>query len=81
MADYYRVREARVEVCNGYRCWRERRFIADRRVFVLWFSFWWPAESALWRITASQAQADAECDADLRSPLSPPIILEPTREQ
>ena len=63
----YRVREAQVEVCNGYRCWKERRFIAERRVVAfglhLW---WWPVPNAEWRVTVELAAGDAERDRCLR---------------
>lgn len=75
----YRVREARVEVCNGYRCWNERRFIAERRVFIfglrLW---WWPVLDAEWRKFIDQASADAERDYSLRAkPFLKKVLSEP----
>jgi hypothetical protein len=73
----YRVREARVEVCNGHRCWNERRFIAERRVSLFGLlSWWWPVLDAEWRITAHYARCDAERDARLRSPLAEPELFE-----
>ncbi|MFV1530631.1 hypothetical protein [Phaeobacter sp. JH209A] len=73
----YRVREARVEVCNGYRCWRERRFCAERRVSVLGLLFWWwPVIDFGWRKTEAQALEDAQRDAGLRAPLAKPRLFE-----
>lgn len=68
----YRVREARIEVCNGYRCWHERRFVAERRVrFLGVLSWWWPVIDCEWRTTAQEARTDAEKDSKLRAPLTP----------
>lgn len=76
--EQYRVREARVEVCNGYRCWHERRFIAERRVTIFGLlSWWWPVLDGEWRPTAHAARCDAERDAKLRAPLAAPEFFEP----
>lgn len=73
----YRVREARVEVCNGSRCWHERRFIAERRVSLFGLlSWWWPVIDGEWRKTASGARHDAEQDAELRAPLAAPEVFQ-----
>ena len=67
----YRIREARVEVCNGHRCWYERRFGAERRVSLFGvLAWWWPVVNFQWRQTAEAASKDAEQDASLRVPLS-----------
>lgn len=80
MAEVYRIREARVEVCNGRRCWHERRFIAERRITLLGlFSWWWPVRDSMWHAVPEQARLDAERDAMLRAPLSAAVVLE--REQ
>lgn len=64
----YRVREARVEVCNGYRCWYERRHMAERRVTLFGRSlWWWPVLNAEWRTTADEALADIDDDRRLRA--------------
>lgn len=66
----YRIRQARVEVCNGYRCWREKRFGAERRISAFGiFYFWWPVSDFGWRATREQAEFDAMQDANLREPL------------
>lgn len=31
MSDY-RIKAANVEVCDGYKCWLERRYFAERRI-------------------------------------------------
>tara|TARA_Y100000310_G_scaffold211266_1_gene212021 strand:- start:4162 stop:4386 length:225 start_codon:yes stop_codon:yes gene_type:complete len=54
----FRVREATVEVCNGYRCWHERRFIAERKIKTWLFSFWWLVIDAEWRKTREDAVRD-----------------------
>jgi hypothetical protein len=66
----YRIREARIEVCNGRHCWHERRFIAERRITFLGMKWWWPVIDWGWRNTANEAQCDAEHDAYLRKPLT-----------
>lgn len=65
----YRVREARVSICTGYGAgWKERRFVAERRVVVFgWRLWWWPVLGVHWRATIEQATADAKHDASLRS--------------
>jgi len=69
MRDAYRIKEATVEVCNGHRCWHERRFIALRRVRLFRiFSFWWPVVDADWRRHREGAVRDIERDAELRQP-------------
>lgn len=73
----YRVREAVVEVCIGSRCWRARRFIAERRVRLLGvLPVWWPVANGEWRRDSDLARADAEGGARLRKPLSAPIVFE-----
>lgn len=71
----YRVRQARVEVCNGYHCWIERRWIAERRALLLWlFPIWWPVGDC--RASEGAARRDAVEDAVLRLPLDPPSSVE-----
>ena len=66
----YRVREGRVEACNGYRCWTERRFIAERRVVSLGFvALWWPVTGD-WNKTECEAKRDIEYHVSLMRPLS-----------
>ena len=73
----YRIRWDRVEVCNGYRCWRERRCIAERRVSVLGiWSLWLPAPECHWRTTEAEAVRDINNDKQMRAPL-PAIKLVP----
>lgn len=73
----YRVREARIEVCNGYQCWHERRFIAERRVSLFGvLSWWWPVIDGDWRPMAHVARCDAERDAKLRAPLADPEFFQ-----
>ena len=73
----YRVREARVEVCDGRRCWHERRFLAERRVSLFGLvSWWWPVIDGDWRSTPYGARCDAERDAGLRLPLAEPEFFE-----
>ena len=76
-ADKYRVREAVVCVCNGYRQFSARRFIAERRLSVLGlFEIWWPVTDGKWRKSEEAAKADADHDAHLRSPLAEPKLFE-----
>lgn len=73
----YRVREVRVEVCRGRRCWHERRFIAERRVTLFGLlSWWWPVLDGEPRPTVHVARCDAERDAELQAPLAPPEFFE-----
>ena len=73
----YRVREALVEVCNGYRCWHERKFIAERRITLFGaLGWWWPVLDGDWRWSAEIARRDAIRDAHLRAPLGAPEIVE-----
>lgn len=73
----YRVREGRYHRCNGYRCWRERGFVAERRVYLFWlFPIWSPVRDGEWRSTRERAKADLDRDAWLRSPLSEPQIFQ-----
>lgn len=66
----YRIRWARVDVCNGYRCWRERRCIAERRISVLGiWSFWFPIGEMQWRTTEEEAMMDVDYDKKMRAPL------------
>lgn len=71
----YRIRWARVEVCNGYRCWHERRCLAERRVPLLFgaFSIWVPVDGTRPRCDEAQAMADIEADRALRAPLPPTL--------
>ena len=71
----YRVREAVVDVCNGYTSHRERMFIAERRVGLFGLAFWCPVDDGGWRYTADEAMRDIERDAYLRAPLAEPVIL------
>lgn len=64
----YRIKWAIVEVCDGYRCWRDLRCIAQRRVSILGLSFWWPVDGG-WREAEAKAEQDIERDMDLRAPL------------
>ena len=72
----YRIRQARIEVCNGQRCWHERRFIAERRVrpFNL-LPIWWPVIDSEWRCKAADARRDVERDSCLRQPLADPEFI------
>jgi hypothetical protein len=73
LADY-RVREARIEVCNGYTCWRERRFRAERkRSFLGLLHFWGSVDDGGWRRAVSEAQGDIDEDVKMRSALMAPI--------
>lgn len=77
----YRIREARVEVCNGYRGWHERRFIAERHVTLLGIlSWWWPVTDGRWRETRHEAKCDVERDIELHAPISPPEIIDTNSE-
>lgn len=72
----YRIREGVVEHCNGYRCWKQRMFIAERKVsFLGLWSFWWPCTNASWRTDGWQAEGDAVADARLRRPLTKPYLV------
>ena len=72
----YRIREARIEVCNGRRCWHERRFSAERRVILFGLlPIWWPVLDWDWRATKTEAKRDIERDAQLRAPLSEPEFI------
>ena len=65
----YRIRWARVEVCNGYTCWRDWRCMAEALVMLpLGLSFWWPLRDAHWRTSERQAQGDIDHDIRLRLP-------------
>jgi hypothetical protein len=75
MTDRYRIRWARVEVCNGYRCWMEQRCIAERRVWFGPISWWWPVRSAGWRQGDPEAARDIEMDRAIRSPLPPARMI------
>ncbi|MDD8024570.1 MAG: hypothetical protein PHX82_15860 [Paracoccaceae bacterium] len=78
----YRVREGRVEVCDGHRCWRDRRYIAERRVsFFGVLSWWWPVINGDWRTSAHEARDDAEMDAKLRAPLADPEFFQSRNER
>jgi hypothetical protein len=75
MSDY-RIRQAVVEVCNGWQCWRDKRFIAERRIrFLGLIDIWWPVADGAWRESAKAAKRDLEHDNWLRSPLSKPIYF------
>ena len=72
----YKISHRRITVCNGYRCWRERRYIAMRRISVLGiFSFWFPSECSEWRLTFDEAHKDAKRDAALRAPLDNSLVV------
>lgn len=73
---YYRTREARIEVCNGYTCWHERRFHAERLVRLWFLSWWWPVTDGAWRKTREEALRDVEYDRHLHGELSPPQEVE-----
>lgn len=66
----YRIVEDTIEVCNGYRCWKERMFMAQRQHTALWgcLKWWWPVINAEWRQTRNQAEWDAQADLHLRLP-------------
>ena len=66
MSDY-RIKEATVENCNGFRSWRQRRFCAERRVRVFGLRLWWcPVEDGDWRDTREDAEKDMTRDRKLR---------------
>jgi hypothetical protein len=73
----YRVREAVIPVSRGPRIVQERRYLAERRVSLLWglLRFWWPVIDADWRALEGQAMRDAENDRSLREPLKPPLYF------
>lgn len=74
----YRIREAVVEVCNGFRGWHAVRFIAERKVMVLGlFGFWWPVLDGEWRRSEEEARRDADTDAKLRAPRAPAVAYQP----
>ncbi|PWE26710.1 hypothetical protein C4N9_20840 [Pararhodobacter marinus] len=78
MTEHYRIKWARVTVCNRYGCWKERRCIAQRRVSILGFiRFWWPLEDGDWRIDESRCYADIENDMAVRAPLPEPQRVRP----
>lgn len=66
----YRIVEDTIEVCDGYRCWKERRYMAQRQHSVLWgvLKWWWPCINAEWRGTADEAGRDVQMDWVLRQP-------------
>lgn len=69
----YRIRWSVITVGNGYRLYRERRCIAERRVMLFWLlPIWSPLFGADWRATEEQALRDVEYDRQLRSPLPDP---------
>lgn len=77
----YRVKEARVECCDGSRFWHERRFGAERRIRFLWvLSFWFPVLDFAWRRSHDEAMRDIEHDAELRAPLGHPTYVTIHRE-
>ncbi len=64
----YRVREATVEVCNGFRCWKARLFLCERQISIGPFRWWWPALGAEWRNSKEIAMGDMYGDKRLREP-------------
>lgn len=75
MTTIYRINWARVQVCNGYNCWKERRCMAEREVRVFGIHlFWWPVGE--WREYESLSVRDIERDVDMRKPLPKPRIIE-----
>ena len=72
MADY-RIRWSIITVGDGYRLYRERRCIAERRVMLFWIvPVWVPLFGADWRESEEQALRDVEYDRYLRDPLPGP---------
>ncbi|KAB2543271.1 hypothetical protein AL035_02055 [Salipiger aestuarii] len=72
----YRIRKARIEVCDGSHCWHTRRFIAERRINLFGFiPIWWAVIDARWRCTPADARVDVDRDAKLRAPLSDPEFI------
>ena len=69
----YRIREAVVEVCNGFRCWKDRRFIAERRVSFLGITFWCSLPNARWDTRPDGCENDIRHHIALTQPLSEPI--------
>ncbi|MBL4929354.1 hypothetical protein [Fuscibacter oryzae] len=64
----YRVKQARVEVCNGFTSHYENLWIAQRRVTLFGISlWWWPVLNARWSRTKAEARLDAVRDADMRA--------------
>ena len=73
MTDRYRVKEAVVSHCDGYRCVKRRMFIAERHVsFLGLFRFWFPCGFD-WRFTHDEALVDVEHSRFLRGPIPPPV--------
>lgn len=67
----YRIRWALV----SYRQTRERRCLAERRVFsIAGMTFWWPIDGD-WRRTEAEARRDIEHDDALRRPLPPTKLI------
>lgn len=72
----YRIREADVEVCNGYRSYREHRFIAERRCSLFGLmAVWMPFAGSEWRRTEAEAINDIRRDVQMRRPLEPNKFL------
>lgn len=55
----YRIKWAIVEVCNGNRCRKEMRCIAERIVSFLWIKFYWPINGK-WRSSEYEAKLDID---------------------
>ena len=73
----YRVREARVEVCDGFRSRHERRFLAERWVKMFGpIGFWWPVNGGEWRRIENDAIDDIHREIEFQGPLSSPKIYE-----
>lgn len=72
--DQYRIREARVQVANGYTLRVERMFCAERMVSFLFIRFFWPVDGG-WRRTPQEAEHDAARDRMIRAPLSKPTPI------
>lgn len=72
--DKYRIREAIVSHCDGYRSQRRRMFIAERRLSLFGFPLFFPCV-ADWRHMEEEAFDDIERDRDLRRPIPPPRLI------
>lgn len=73
----YRVREEVVLVLGGYRDRHERRFLAERILWIFWlFPIWSPVRDGAWRRSSAEARRDAEHDAWLRGRRSDPVYFE-----
>ena len=69
----YRVKQCRVEVCNGFTSHFENMWIAQRRVTMFGLSlWWWPVINAHWCISKEEARMDAVADSEMRTRKSNP---------